>query len=159
MINLSNGINIFISHAGEDESDMNKFKKLIERHYSSVRDSSIYESGDKNNNAKNEDYIKSLIRPQVDWAGTFIVLVGKTTAASDWVNWEIEYAQKKDKNIIGVFLPGSTEADLPTALQEYANSIVDWDADSILRAIEGGRLFKDPNGNERSYNDGYRGTC
>ena len=156
---MSGGINIFISHAGKDEPYMEEFKELISSRYDSVRDSSMYESGDKHNNATSEEYIKSIIRGQIDWAGTVIVLIGDTTAEREWVDWEIDYAERNNKNIVGVYLPGADEGDVPDALDEYANAIVGWRSDSIFDAIERGRHFEDAQGNERPASGGHRSVC
>ena len=130
-------INVFISHFGGDEEYVEKIKSLISKHGDyEIRDSSIVES--EPNNATNTEYIKSLIRPKIDWAGKILVLIGPKTHERDWVNWEIEYAVKSgDKKIIGVFLPGSTDADIPKALEEFGFACVSWNSDKIISAIEG----------------------
>jgi hypothetical protein len=65
------------------------------------------------------------------------VPISADTHKSDWVNWEIEYAMKMGKRIVGVWLPGAKDSDLPEALDLYANAIVGWQADRIIDAIEG----------------------
>ena len=87
---------------------------------------------------KNENYIKyELITPQIRWAGTVFVLIGKDTAQSDYVNWEIETAAKMGKQIIGVYLRGAKNEDAPPALLEYGNNLVGWNGEKIRRALEG----------------------
>lgn len=87
-----------------------------------MKDSSIYESKNPNN-AHNEEYIKSIIRPRIDWAGTTVVLIGRDTSKSEYVNWEIEHAARKGKRIVGVYLPGESDSELPEALNKYGNSL------------------------------------
>jgi len=154
---MSRGINIFISHCGDDEEYMEKLKSLISSRYSFIRDSSLKES--EANTATNVDYIKTLIRPLIDWAGTVIVLIGKRTSQRDWVNWEIEYAMKKGKNIVGVYIPGSTDADAPEGLNEYSSSIIGWNSKSIFDAIEGKACFEHADGSIRPYDGTGRATC
>ena len=41
------------------------------------------------------------------------------------------------KRIVGVYVRGGTEADVPPALEDYADDIVNWNSDSIISAIDG----------------------
>ena len=154
---MGNQINLFVSHYGGDEKYIDKFKEIANKKYD-VRDSSIIES--EPNNANNTEYIKSLIRPQIDWAGTVVVLIGPKTAERDWVNWEIEYAEKYgDKRIIGVYLPGSVDADIPQSLQEYGDACVAWDANKIIEALAGASIWQDSLGQTKPIYGTQRGTC
>ena len=129
--------NIFVSHQHNDADKIEAFKNLIGNHGMDMRDSSIYEKKLKNN-ATNEQYIKQqLIKPQIKWAGTVIVLIGKDTAESDYVNWEIKTAAEMGKRIIGVYLPGAKNEDIPSALMEYGDNIVGWNGEKIIKAIDG----------------------
>jgi len=156
---MKDKINIFISHYGGDEKYIEKLKGLISKHGDyEIRDSSIVES--EPNNATNTEYIKGLIRPKIDWAGKIIVLIGPKTHERDWVNWEIEYAAKSgDKNIIGVFLPGSMDADIPKALEESGNACVNWDSENIISAIEEKPIWIDSKGKIRANVDIKRDIC
>ena len=116
--------NIFVSHHHNDADKIEAFKNIIGRHGIDMRDSSIYEKKLKND-AHNEQYIKQeLIKPQMKWAGTVAVLIGKDTAKSDYVNWEIKTAAEMGKRIIGVFLQGAKEEDIPSELYEHEFNLV-----------------------------------
>ncbi len=129
--------NIFVSHQHNDADKIEDFKRLIGNHGIDMHDSSIYENKLRNN-ATNEQYIKyELIKPQITWAGTLVVLIGKETAKSDYVNWEIKTAAEMGKRIIGVFLQGATEEDIPAELIEHGDNLVGWNGDKIVRAIDG----------------------
>lgn len=156
---MSKTINLFVSHKGEDESRIEDFKNLMGRKGYDFRDSSIKES--EPNKANDEDYIKSkYLKPAIDWAGTIVVLIGQNTHKSDWVNWEIDYAMKKGKKIIGVLLPGDKDATIPDALQDYADSIVGWNSEKIDEAIRNDKPFwEDNDGNHLPSNSPYRYTC
>jgi len=65
------------------------------------------------------------------------VLIGKDTHTRRWVNWEIEQAHKQNKDIIGVFARGATDADVPASLKKYGCERVAWNADNIIAALEG----------------------
>lgn len=145
--------NIFVSHQHNDADKIKDLKKLINTHGVKMRDSSIYESKLKNN-AKNEQYIKrELIKPQMLWAGTVVVLIGKDTAKSDYVNWEIKTAAEMGKRIVGVFLQGAKEEDIPEQLNEYGHALVGWNGDRIVRAINGEDMeWEKPDGTPRDNN-------
>lgn len=128
--------NIFISHVHDDDAGLGSLKDLLGRHGYDIRDSSIH-SG-RPNNATAPGYIKSeILAPRIRWAGTMVVYISPHTRHSDWVNWEIEYAQKTDTRIIGVWSHGASECDLPDALKKYADAVVGWLGDRIIDAIEG----------------------
>lgn len=150
--------NIFVSHYHSDAKKIEDLKNLLGEKGISIRDSSIYEEKAKNN-AKNPDYIKSLIRPQIQWAGTIIALIGPKTNESDWVNWEIEYAAEKGKRIVGIFLWGATKSDIPSALENDADALVTWNSDKIIRAINGEDIWEDSDGSTTSARNISRGTC
>lgn len=155
---MSKKINLFISHYGGDEKHIETFKNLLTKKNYEVRDSSIVES--EPNKATNKEYIKSLLRKQIDWAGTVVVLIGPKTADREWVDWEIEYAAKNgEKQIVGVYLPGATDADIPESLQEYGDACVPWNSDKIADAIEGSPIWQDSTGQTRPSTGSLRSTC
>ncbi|KQW72345.1 TIR domain-containing protein [Ensifer sp. Root127] len=126
--------NVFISHIHEDDHGLEKLKKLLGDHNLAVRDSSI--NSNNPNNAKSPEYIKnSILAPQIQWAGTLIVYVTADTRQSAWVNWEIEYAAKLGKRIVGVWAEGEHGCELPDALREYRDAMVGWHGNSIVEAI------------------------
>lgn len=129
--------NVFISHVHEDDKGLGKLKDLLAKNGMTIRDSSINASNP--NDAKSPDYIKSqILAPQIQWASTLLVYVSPKTKNSEWVNWEIEYALKLGKRIVGVWEQGANESDLPDALKNYADAvIVGWHGQSIIDAING----------------------
>lgn len=131
-----NAKNIFVSHVHEDDEVLQELKELLRKGGYEIRDSSIDSS--KPNEAKSEDYIKSeILAPRVRWASTMIVLISPDTHTSTWVDWEIEYAQKEGKRIIGVWVRGGQESDVPANLDLYADAVVGWQADRVMDAING----------------------
>lgn len=128
--------NVFISHIHEDEARLESLKKLIQQDGFSVRDGSLTSA--KPNEAKNEAYIKSsIIAPQIQWASVLIVLISPETKHSEWVRWEIEYAQQLGKRVIGVWDHGAAGSDLPEGLDKFADAIVGWQGDRVRAAIRG----------------------
>lgn len=135
--------NIFVSHYHSDAEKIENLKSILSKHGLDMHDSSIYEAKTPNN-ANNPDYIKSLIRTQIDWAGTEIVLIGKNTSESEWVNWEIQAAAGYGKRIIGVYLQGETDSNLPKEFIKYGQALVKWNGDSIINAINGDNTWDGP---------------
>lgn len=154
---MSKKINMFISHCGDDEEFIPKFKKLMSDKYE-IRDGSLVKSDP--NNAHNKEYIKSIIRDQISWAGKVIVLIGSKTADRDLVDYEISYAKKNgDKRVIGVFLRGATDSDIPEELKENGDALVAWNSDKVADAIEGKNIWENTDGSPRASIDKGRGTC
>ena len=128
--------NVFVSHVHEDDSELPKFQDLLGRLGYEIRDSSIDSSNP--NDANNPDYIKSqILAPRIQWAGCMVVLISPDTHTSEWVDWEIEYAAKQDKRVIGVFVRGAQDSDVPGNLDRYADAVVGWSGPSVVDAIEG----------------------
>lgn len=137
--------NVFISHVHKDDAGLKKLKDLLAPKGMDIRDSSIHKG--KFNEAKDPHYIKtSILAPAINWAGVFICYVSPETKNSDWVNWEIEYAAKQGKRIVGVWEHGEKDCELPDALREYADALVGWNGDSIIDAINGKDLHEKPDG-------------
>jgi MTH538 TIR-like domain (DUF1863) len=150
--------NIFISHIHEDDAGLGKLKSLLERNGMTIRDYSI--NSDKPNNATSEAYIKSaILAPQIQASGALIVYITPDTKNSDYVNWEIEYAQKMGKRIIGVWANGENGCEVPEALDTYADAIVGWHGNSIIDAINGENKFEQSDGTARNERRIFRVKC
>ena len=106
--------NVFISHIHEDDDGLGKLKDLLKCKGLTIRDYSI--NADNPNNAKSEDYIKSeILAPRIQQSSTLVVYITPETKTSEYVNWEIEYAQSKDKRIVGVGAQGGNGCEVPEA--------------------------------------------
>ncbi|MCH8838394.1 MAG: TIR domain-containing protein [Candidatus Marinimicrobia bacterium] len=128
--------NIFISHIHEDDAGLNKLKELLASHGLFVRDYSI--KADNPNNAHSEDYIKNqILAPRINKSGALVVYISPETKNSEYVDWEIEYAHKHDKRIVGVWAWGESGCEVPTALHKYAPTVVGWVGERIIDAING----------------------
>jgi hypothetical protein len=98
-----------------------------------------------------EAVIQRALRMRISWAQSVVVLIGKGTHARRWVNWEIEEAHRQGKRIVGVFVRGGTDADIPPALEKYATQeIVGWNTDAIIDALDGvNKEFQSSDGTQR----------
>ena len=148
--------NIFVSHYHEDEDSIKQFKDLLSADYC-IKNYSV--TSEKYNNATNEEYIKSLLRPLINQSSTLICLIGPETHDSKWVDWEIREAEKLDRQIIGVYIQGAKDSDIPPALEEFADAIVGWNTENIEKALGGESIFVKSDGTPRDSISGGRGEC
>lgn len=142
--------NIFISHVHEDDEGLGKLKDLLKRHGMNPRDYSV--NADNPNNAHDDNYIKSgILAPRIRQSSTLVVYISPKTKSSQWVDWEIEYALKNDKRIVGVWEFGENGCDVPESLKKYADAVVGWRGNRIIDAIQG-RIndWENPDGTKRS---------
>ena len=140
--------NVFVSHRHEDDALVGDLRVLLAGQNISIRDSSI--TLDKPNNATSEAYIKSeILASRINWAGTMIVIISRETKNHQWVDWEIEYAEKKGKKIIGVWAPGTNGCEVPEPLERHADALVSWDGEKIVEALVGPPVWQQPDGRPR----------
>jgi hypothetical protein len=133
---MSDRKNVFISHIHEDDGLLQKLKELVSKAGMAVSDYSINSSNP--NEASNEDYIKhEILAPRIRACSTLVVLISHNTAQSHWVNWETKYAIGLGKNIVGVYVQGATDADVPEELGKHAAAMVGWQSERIVDAING----------------------
>ncbi len=145
---------VFISHHHADDADVDHLTSLLSKRGYDIRNSSIRAKPANQRRLDQglvkDETIRRLLRRKISWAGTVVVLIGKETYARPRVNWEIEQANKQGKRIVGIYVRGGTEADKPAALEKYASTIVAWNTDSILTAIDGtANPFQNPDGSSR----------
>lgn len=145
---------VFISHHHADDQLVSNMTSMLGRNGYEIRNSSIRAKPANrarlNKGLVSDNTIKRLLRMKMSWASTVIVLVGKETHARPWVNWEIRKAQELGKRIVGVYERGGTENDIPPALENYADAIVNWNTESIVSAVEGESAFLTPSGAPRA---------
>jgi len=55
-------------------------------------------------NSSEADYIKNKIKEKISGVSVLLCLIGKTTYASKWVEWEVEKSAVLKKGIVGVLL-------------------------------------------------------
>lgn len=138
---MSTSKNVFISHHHKDDKSVEDFTNLLDGKNYKIRNSSIRVSEKNRERLEKEQIPRStlerLLRMKMRWAGTFIVLIGSQTHSREWVNWEIEEAAKLGKRIIGVFMHGGKDADIPESLEKFGDGLVGWNSEKIISALEG----------------------
>jgi hypothetical protein len=79
------------------------------------------------------DTLAAELRNQMRPADVFVILAGMYAARSDWIDFELEFARRIGRPIIGV-RPWGAER-MPAAIQNAAQYVVGWNSDSIVAAI------------------------
>ena len=151
--------NVFISHRHEDDPGLKDLKGLASRHGITCRDYSI--TADNPNKAHNPDYIKrEILAPRILQSGCLMVYVSEKTRHSEWVDWEIQYAKKLGKRIVGIWARGDRDCELPTALERHADAMVGWNGESIVDAISGhSDTWYNQDGSRKTYRNIPRHSC
>ena len=151
--------NVFISHRHEDDDGLKDLKQLVKQHGMECRDYSI--RADNPNNAHNEEYIKyQILAPRIQQAGCLVVYVSDRTRHSEWVEWEIDYAQKLGKRIVGVWARGDRNCAIPEALDRHGDAVVGWNGESIIDALNGASdAWYKPDGSMADYRNIGRFSC
>lgn len=132
--------NVFISHYGEDEPHLDKLRERLHAIGCDVRNSSI-EKKDYRENRVADATIAAEIRSHINWARTFIVLIGEHTHERPWVNYEIRYAARQGKTIVGIYEYGcKNNVELPEAYKRYGGSPLGWNSLGKLDYIISGQV-------------------
>lgn len=76
-------------------------------------------------------YISSKIREQIKGTSATIVLIGRDTAQSEWVEKEIEWSLEKGNALLGVRI--EPNAPLPDGLKEAGAEVLDWSEPKDVR--------------------------
>lgn len=114
---------ILICRVNGDDPVLDELNEVLESAGVEVRDDLVPTT--EPNDAESEENIQcDHLAPQVDWADALIVLVTADSGKSWCINWEIEYAVKHGKRVIGVYGQGAGNADMPSALQACGDATV-----------------------------------
>jgi MTH538 TIR-like domain (DUF1863) len=74
--------------------------------------------------SRDPDYISRKIKEKIKGSSAAIVLIGKQTADSAWVDKEIEWCREQGKGIIGIRI--DRDVAIPEALTDCGAEILDW---------------------------------
>ena len=132
--------NVFISHYGEDEPHLDRLRDRLKNIGCEVRNSSI-EKKDYRKDKVADATIAAELRSHINWAGTFIVMIGEHTHERPWVNYEIRYAARQGKTIVGIYEHGCKDnRELPEAYKRYGGSPLGWNSLEKLDDIISGEV-------------------
>ncbi|MEQ1869188.1 MAG: TIR domain-containing protein [Vicinamibacterales bacterium] len=147
---------VFISHHHADDQSVTDMTDLLAKGGHAIRNSSVRMKPANQDRMDRglikDETIRRILRMKISWAGTVVVLIGANTHTRPWVNWEIEEANRQGKRIVGVFIRGGTNADVPSALERHASAMVGWNTDRIVDAIDGSENdFQNSDGSPRAH--------
>ena len=132
------GKKLFISYRADDEGT--KYKNTLvmwsknDNGYFDIKfeDTSIGVSI----NSEDANYIKRRIKEKIEESKTVLVLIGKETHKSEWVEWEIEKASELNKKLVAVKIDNSYIS--PNAIfGKGARWAKSFKYESIKKAIDG----------------------
>jgi hypothetical protein len=81
----------------------------------------------------NDETLQYELRNQIRPADVMLVCAGMYTAHSEWMDWEMAFARRIGKPIIGVIPWGNRR--VPVAVQKNATDTVGWNTSTIVAAI------------------------
>ena len=120
---------VFISHAwkyGEDYWRVVQF--LNEAPYFVWENLSVPE-----HDPVTADDLAYELRNQMRPADVFLIIAGMYSAHSEWIDFELSFARRIGRPVIGIVKWGAERA--PLSIQNAAAEIVGWTGASIVRAI------------------------
>lgn len=80
--------------------------------------------------SRDPDYIARKIKEKITGSSATIVLIGRETSQSDWVEKEIAWSREQGKGILGIRV--DAKAEIPEGLTDYGAEILDWyEADDV----------------------------
>ncbi len=123
---------LFISHAWDYHDDYTRLVNLLnEASYFSWSNFSV--PRDDKFGRMTRSQLEEEIRQQIRPVNCFVALAGVYMSNSDWIQFELDFANSINKPIIGVKPWGNT--NVSTAVSKVAKEIVGWNTDSIVAAI------------------------
>lgn len=143
--------NVFISHYHKNDPELQRLKERFAEKGYIIRNGSIDKSKVERKKLP-ESVVRRLLRMRINWAGTFICLIGPRTHTRDWVNYEVEQAYRMGKPMIGIFTHGASDADLPDNFDKYGGQLFGWNSmDKIIETIDNVKQFdwENPDGTKR----------
>lgn len=123
---------LFISHSWSYSERYNSMVSLLEnRMYFNWKNYSVPETKAFGPMAISQ--MKEQLRNQIRPVNCVIIIGGMWTEYSDWIQFEMEFAEEIGKPILGVRPRGAQR--MPIAVMEKANKVVAWNSDSIVDGI------------------------
>jgi hypothetical protein len=128
-----NTYNLLISHSWKYSDAYDRLVALLQnRGYFDFRNYSVPRI-DPIIDAVGDVALERAIRDQMRPCHAMLILGGVYSTYSKWINKEIALAKEFKKPIIGINLWGATNTS--TVVQNGADIMVNWNADSIVQAI------------------------
>jgi hypothetical protein len=79
---------------------------------------------------------KTNCKERIAQTSAVIVFVGRDTAKSKPVNWEIDEAYRQDKKVIAVRIHKDEDNPLPESLVRHKTRVINWDNSEISKYLD-----------------------
>lgn len=129
---------LFISHSWTYGDAYDRLVGMLTEHpnfkwrdYSVPKDDPIH-------NAPTTNKLEAAIREQMRHASCVLIMAGKYSTFSKWINREIMIAQELGKPILAITPWGASQ--ISSVVAEVADEIVKWQSSSIVEAIRNNAL-------------------
>jgi len=91
--------------------------------------------------SQDPQYIRRKIREMLNGTSVTVVLIGRKTTQSEWVDFEIRESLDRGNGLLGIRLKDAGNVNLPSALIEAGAKIIDWNPDIFADEIERAALI------------------
>jgi len=113
---------VFISHQHRDQMKAKGFNLM--RHNKNLNLEFVGRHLLDPVNSTDPGYISTKIREQITGSSATIVLIGSHTAASEWVDKEINWSREKGNGLLGIRI--DPDAEIPPGLTDAGAEILNW---------------------------------
>jgi hypothetical protein len=120
---------VFISHAWHRSADYHRVVQFLDESRNFRWANLSVPQHDPMSGSDLDYEVRNQMRP----ADVFVIIAGMYVAHSGWIDFELAFARRIGRPIIGVWRRGSQR--LPLAIQRAAIDVVGWNSASIVRAI------------------------
>ncbi len=129
---------LFISHSWTYGDAYDRLVEMLEEHpYFHWRDYSVPKD-DPIHNAPTAAKLEEAIREQMRHASCVLIMAGKYSTYSKWINREIAIAKELGKPILAITPWGAEQ--ISTVVADAADEIVKWQSSSIVDAVRNNAL-------------------
>lgn len=129
---------IFISHAHQEEAAaLSELRELLQKAGYHIRTSSIDSATQAEAKSDEESIKQGVLQPNIDWAGTVLVIISPGIHAHLLADWAINYAHQQGKRIVGVYAQDGKESNLPASFHMYGDALVSLRSALLMAAIDG----------------------
>jgi UDP-N-acetylglucosamine 2-epimerase len=122
--------NVFVSHAWSYDSDYHRIVQWLDDAPSFIWNNLSVPEHDP---IAATEKLKAALNNQMRPAHVFLILSGMYVTHSGWIQYEINFARRIGRPVIGICPWGSSM--VPTSVQNGATEIVGWNSANIIRAI------------------------
>jgi len=123
---------LFISHSWDYDDEYRRMVELLDEanrfewhNYSKPKDAPVETTSDA--------VLRRKLRNQIKKASVVVILGGLYVSHSDWIQTEIDMAERRNEPIVGVRPWGNDST--PSAVRQSADKLENWNTSSITDAI------------------------